>query len=249
MHRWVWDLHHAAPLAVTHGYPISAVPHATPRQPEGPLAVPGNNRVRLTFDGQRLEAPLSLKPDPRVTASALALAEQSSLATNLAALLTLSSQALLTAQSEEAQLKALPAAGAARDAVQNYQARLADLTGSLEHKPADSGATEAKPPAPPAGAAPQAGAAAQPAAPPNLKDVQEQIAGLYTEVTRADAAPTAAQVAAAGTAQSSLTPLLGAWQKLQADLPDLNKRLKAAKLTPIRTDLAPPRDANVADEE
>jgi photosystem II stability/assembly factor-like uncharacterized protein len=248
-HRWVWDLHYSAPLAVTRGYPISAVPHATPRQPEGPLAVPGNYLVRLTFDGQRLEAPLTLKPDPRVTASAEALAQQLSLATNLAALLTQSSQALLTVQSEEAQLKALPPGGAARDAVQSYQARLADLTGSSEHKPADSGATEAKPPASPAGAAPRANAAAQPAASPNLKDVQEQIAGLYAEVTRGDGEPTAAQLAATGTAKGMLAGLMGAWQKLQADLPELNKRLTAAKLAPIRTDLAPPRDSNVADEE
>jgi len=42
---------------------------------------------------------------------------------------------------------------------------------------------------------------------------------------------------------------MGTWQRLQADLPDLNKRLKAAKLTPIRPDLAPPRDENLADEE
>jgi hypothetical protein len=133
--------------------------------------------------------------------------------------------------------------------VQSYQARLADLTGSSEHKPADSGATEAKPPAPPAGAAPRANAAAQPAASPNLKDVQEQIAGLYAEVTRGDGEPTAAQLAATGTAKGMLAGLMGAWQKLQADLPELNKRLTAAKLAPIRTDLAPPRDSNVADEE
>ena len=250
MHRWVWDLRYPAPLAVTHGYPISAVPHATPRQPQGPLAVPGNYRVRLTFDGQRLEVPLTLKPDPRVTASAEALAQQLSLATNLAALLTQSSQALLTAQSEEAQLKALPKQGTARDAVQRYQTRLAELTGSGEQKPADSGTTEAKPPALATGAAPQAGGAAQSAVPPpNLKEVQVQIAGLYAEVTRGDGAPSAAQLAATATAQGTLAGLMGTWQRLQADLPDLNKRLKAAKLTPIRPDLAPPRDENLADEE
>jgi hypothetical protein len=224
MHRWVWDLRYPAPLSATHSFPISAVPHATPRQPQGPLAVPGTYRVRLTFDGQRFEAPLTLKPDPRVTASAEALAQQLSLATKLAALLTQSSQALLTAQSEEAQLKALPKEGAARDAAQSYQARLAELTGSGEQKPADS-------------------------AVPNLKEVQEQIAGLYAEVTRGDGAPTAAQLAATGTVQSNLTAVLGTWQKLQADLPELNKRLTAAKLTPVRADLAPPRDADLADAE
>jgi photosystem II stability/assembly factor-like uncharacterized protein len=249
MHRWVWDLRYSAPLAVTRGYPISAVPHATPQQPQGPLAVPGNYRVRLTFDGQHLEAPLVLKPDPRVTASAEALAHQLTLATDLVALLTQSSQTLLTARSEEAQLKALPNTGAARDAMQSYQARLAELTGSSEQKPA-LGATEAKPPAPAAGAAPPAGVAAPSAAPPlNLKDLQEQIAGLYAEVTRGDGEPTAAQLAATGTAKGTLAGLAAAWQKLQADLPNLNKLLTAAKLTPIRADLAPPRDADLADEK
>jgi hypothetical protein len=205
--------------------------------------------VRLTFDGQHLEAPLVLKPDPRVTASAEALAHQLTLATDLVALLTQSSQTLLTARSEEAQLKALPNTGAARDAMQSYQARLAELTGSSEQKPA-LGATEAKPPAPAAGAAPPAGVAAPSAAPPlNLKDLQEQIAGLYAEVTRGDGEPTAAQLAATGTAKGTLAGLAAAWQKLQADLPNLNKLLTAAKLTPIRADLAPPRDADLADEK
>jgi hypothetical protein len=236
MHRWVWDLRYAAPLAVTDGYPISAVPHATPRQPQGPLALPGNYRVRLTFDGQRLETPLTLKPDPRVTASAEALGRQVNLANNLADLLTQSSRALLTAQSEQAQLKALAPSGAALDAVRGYQDRLAELTGSSDQKPAD---------APPQAAAPQPGVVP----PPNLKDVQEQIAGLYAEVTRGDGAPTAAQLAATATVQGTLAGLMGTWQKLQADLPDLNKRLTAAKLVTLRTDLAPPRDANLADEE
>jgi photosystem II stability/assembly factor-like uncharacterized protein len=226
VHRWVWDLRYPTPVSVTHGYPISAVPRATPPQPEGPLALPTNYRVRLTFDGTRLEAPLTLKPDPRVTASGEALAQQLQLASRVADLLTRSSQALLTAQSEEAQLKSLAPAGTAAEAVRAYAARLAALTGSAEQKPP---------------------AAATPAA--NLKEVQEQIAGLYPEVTRGDGAPTAAQLDAADTVQSRLTGLMGSWQKLQADLPELNSRLKAAKLTPLRPDLAPPRDVNVAGEE
>jgi len=236
MHRWIWDLRYAAPLAVVRGFPISAVPHATPRQPEGPLAVPGNYRVRLTYDGQRLEAPLTLKPDPRVAATAEALAQQLALATKLADLLTQSSRAVLTAQSVEAQLKGLTPGGAALDAVRNFQSRLAALTGSAEPKPADA---TAQPAASQPGAAPQ----------PNLKEVQEQIAGLYAELTRGDGAPTAAQVAATTTAEGTLAGLMGTWQKLLADVPDLNKHLTAAKLAPIRPDLAPPRDANLADEE
>jgi len=247
MHRWVWDLHYTAPVSATHGYPISAVPHATPRQPQGPLAPPGNYRVRLTFDGQRLEAPLTLKPDPRVTAGPEALAQQLEVATRLAGLLTQSSQVLLTARSENAQLKALAPSGAALEAARAYETRLTELLRSAaEQQTAAAGTEEAKPPAG-APAAPQAPAPAE--ARVNLKDLQEEISGLYTEVTRADAAPTAAQRAATDGAQTKLTGLLTKWQQLQADLPELNKRLQAAKLTPIRTDLAPPRDANLADEE
>src|SRR5262249_9743300 len=70
MHRWVWDLHYAAPVAVTRGYPISAVPYGTPQVPEGPLALPGTYRLRLTLDGRHFEEPLLLKQDPRVTVPA-----------------------------------------------------------------------------------------------------------------------------------------------------------------------------------
>ena len=224
VHRWVWDLHYPAPVSATRGYPISAVPHATPQQPEGPLAIPGNYRVRLTFEGRRIEAPLSLKPDPRVTASPEALTRQLELASRLAELLTQTSQTLLTAQSEEAQLKSL-APGAAAGAAQAFQARLAVLTGGAQGQEADSAMQS------------------------NLKEVQEQIAGLYAELARGDAAPTAAQMSASDSLQGKVTPLIAGWRKLQAELPDLNGRLRAAKLAPIRTDLAPPRDPNLADRE
>ncbi|MBV8143425.1 MAG: glycoside hydrolase [Gammaproteobacteria bacterium] len=231
VHRWVWDLHYAPPVSATHGYPISAVPHATPRQPLGPLALPGTYQVRLTYDGHRLEAPLTLKADPRVTASAEDLAQQLRLATHLSELLTRSSQALLTAQSEQAQLTVLGPAAAT--IAGSWQARLAGLTGNAQATAADSGTQEAKPPAPP----------------PNLKDVQSQIAGLYEELLRGDAAPTAAQRAASEDLQGSLAGLMDSWQKLQTELPDLNRRLRGAKLAPIRTDLAPPRDPELADVE
>ena len=41
MHRWVWDLHGAPLESLRHGFPIAAVPHDTPRLPEGPSALPG----------------------------------------------------------------------------------------------------------------------------------------------------------------------------------------------------------------
>jgi photosystem II stability/assembly factor-like uncharacterized protein len=238
VHRWVWDLRYAAPLSVTRGYPISAVPFATPQVPEGPLALPGRYVVRLTVDGQRLEAPLTLTQDPRVGASTQALEEQLHLATRLATLLTDSSRAVLMARSQEAQLKALAPTGATADAVHAYQARLRALLGpSGQEEVAETG--EIKVPQP------------ETAAPPKgrLPDVQGHLAGLYSEVTRGDAAPTAAQIDATDASAQAVSGLLGDWQKLQADLPDLNKRLQTAKLAPVRADLPPPRDPNLADEE
>jgi photosystem II stability/assembly factor-like uncharacterized protein len=231
MHRWVWDLRYAAPVSTTHGYPISAVPHATPREPLGPLALPGNYLVRLTVDGHRLEQPLTLRPDPRVQLPASALADQLRLASELASLLTESAQTLLAAESEQAQLKALKPAGAAAKALSDYQARLAALMESKE-EPGD-----------------QAGKAQ--AAPPRalLPAVQGRIGALYAELLRGDAPPTAAQLAATAGLRESLGGLLDGWRRLQGELPDLNRQLKAAGLAPVRADLAPPRDVNAADRD
>jgi len=229
MHRWVWDLRYAAPFATTRGYPISAVPRATPAGPEGPLALPGRYLVRLTVETQRFEVPLTVKVDPRVRLASGALEDQLRLATELAGLLSESSRALLAAKSEQAQLQALAPAGATAEAVRARQARLAELLGSTARKQDPE----------------------QEETPPKrlLPAVQGDIATLYTEVTRGDAAPTTAQVNATATLQQALTGLLSSWRQLQAELPALNARLLAGKLAPIRADLPPPRDLNAADRD
>jgi len=65
-HRFVWDLHEAAPQSLAHGYPISAIVHDTPRAPEGVYVPPGRYSVRLTVDGHTFAQPLTILPDPRV---------------------------------------------------------------------------------------------------------------------------------------------------------------------------------------
>ncbi len=230
MHRWVWDLRYAAPVSTVHGYPISAVPLATPRGPEGPLALPGNYVVRLEVDGRHLEAPLTLRQDPRVQLPAQALADQLRVARELAGLLTDSSRAVLQANSEQAQLQALKPGATAADAVHAYQARLDELLGTPDKKDDATAIPKVEPKA-------------------TLPELQERIAGLYTEVIRADAAPTTAQKSATQAAQGAFAGVTSDWHKLQDELPDLNKQLRAAGLAPIRADLAPPRDLNVADED
>jgi hypothetical protein len=126
-HRWTWNLHYPAPATTTRGYPISAVPHATTREPSGPLALPGEYVVRLTAAGRTVEKPLVIKQDPRVKVPASALAEQFQLASRLSAVLSESSRTVLTAQSERAQLEGL-AGGSPQDRViASFRQRLVDL--------------------------------------------------------------------------------------------------------------------------
>ncbi|HUE67273.1 MAG TPA: hypothetical protein VMP38_03750 [Candidatus Acidoferrum sp.] len=228
MHRWVWDLHYPAPVATARGYPISAVPHATPRGPEGPVALPGTYLVRLSVGGHRLEAPLVLTEDPRVKLAAAALEDQFHLAMKLADLLSSASSTLLAARSVRQQIAALAPGGAAAQPVKSYDKRLSELLA-----PAKDG------PETPA----QAGAARL-----TLTEVQDHINTLYAEVARADAAPTAAQRAACEAAEAALADLLSAWRQLQSELPTLNLGLRELKLTEIRPELPPARDPNVADE-
>lgn len=230
MHRWVWDLHYPAPVSTTRGFPISAVPHATPREPQGPIAPPGDYRVRLTVDGRTFEQPLSLKPDPRVTASAADLAEQFRLAARLSGLLTTSSQALLQARSEQKQLRDSKATGVAKQAVDAFDAKLSALLDAN---------LETEPPA----------TAANAEARTLLPRAQGSLDELYKDVTRGDSAPTAAQLISSDAAETSTVALLQEWQQLQAGLPALNTTLRAAHLPAIRPDAAAPRDLNVADEE
>jgi hypothetical protein len=83
MHRFVWDLRESPPRSFDQDLPISAVPHDTPRVPEGPLVVPGRYTVRLEVDGRTLRAPLLVVMDPRVTITSRALDEQFRLAERL----------------------------------------------------------------------------------------------------------------------------------------------------------------------
>ena len=75
MRRWIWDLRYAPPEGFAKSYPISAIYRDTPPGPEGPLALPGLYKVRLTVNGKSYTQALTLKMDPRVKTPALAIAK------------------------------------------------------------------------------------------------------------------------------------------------------------------------------
>lgn len=227
LHRWVWNLRYLAPLSAVHGFPISAVPHATPREPVGPLVVPGEYRVQLNVDSHHYEQLLTVRADPRIVLPAGALDEQLRLARVLSELLSSTSRALLAAQSEQQQLQAGSNAGTPSEVVRDYAQQLSALLDAAAAEKADSAATPVI----------------------TLAKLITQLDSLYKEVIQADAPPTAAQQQAAQTSAARAGELMQRWHQLQQELPRLNQALHAAHQPPVRADLAPAGDPNVADEE
>jgi len=190
MHRWVWDLHYPTPTALEHEYPISAVPNRTPQYPLGPHALPGTYTVRLTANGQTLTAPLTVTLDPRVKTPAAGIAQMFELQMRLADMLTRSSEAVT---------KARELAGNKTTSAAVKQQVEAVLSGAQPTKKTEE-TTQQKPPA---------------EKPPTLSDVQSAVATLYGAIERADATPTAAQVAAFNATAARFESVMRQWEALQ----------------------------------
>jgi hypothetical protein len=131
MHRFVWDLRYTQPDAIDHAYPISAIFHDTPADPQGPMALPGTYTLRLTVDGKAFTQPLVLRADPRLSTSAADFAAELSLARELAALM---------ARSYAAWQKARDAHSSTEDALAEINGDLAALLVSTDN--ADRAPTE-----------------------------------------------------------------------------------------------------------
>src|SRR5258708_26145925 len=174
MHRFIWDLHGAAPRAVRRSFPISAVPADTPQQPQGPLVVPGAYRVRLEIGTRKWEQPLTVMPDPRVTIGQQDYAAQFALAKGLAESLDASTAKAQEIKSLRAQLKALSTAQ--REAIAPQAKQLDEHLESLMENGATAQASGAQ-----AGGA-QAGGAQAGSAHRGLERVNADILSLYTQV-------------------------------------------------------------------
>jgi photosystem II stability/assembly factor-like uncharacterized protein len=222
MHRWVWDLHYAPPRSVKRGYPISAVPHETPSEPRGPAAVPGAYQVVLRAGSREWRAPLTVMPDPRVSATAADFEAQFTAARELAGVLDESTEALQRAQSLRDQIKKLlekPATLA--DKLHEMDGHLAVLL-----KP-DGAQSQAR----------------------GLEQLNGDAVILYGQVEAADAAPTAVQMSETDRAISDWQALAPRWHDLQNEVKATNLALGKAKLPKLAPEKPVPRDLNFADED
>jgi photosystem II stability/assembly factor-like uncharacterized protein len=229
MHRWVWDLRYPSPRATRTEYPIAAIPGDTPRSPQGPLAVPGHYSVRLTVNGRTFSEPLTIKMDPRVKTSPQRLALEFQKQQELARMMTQNTEAITQARSLREQIQKITGkapAGPLADAVAAFEKKLSAILGATGFG---------------------GFGAAAPAA-PTLGRTSGAIAGLYAELDRSDAAPTAAQLAAIDAVQRDFSSVLKIWKDFQStDVPALNAQLKSAGLPELQLS-ATPHDSAEEDE-
>ena len=227
MHRWVWELHYTTPYSTRYDYPIAAVPHDTPRLPEGPSALPGRYTVRLTVNGHSYSQPLTIKMDPRVKTTPEGLTQLFQSQSRLASMMSESSEAVVQARSAQEQLQKLAgqASGALADSITALDKKIGGLVG------AGGG-----------------GFFAAPSPKPTLGRSSAEVATLYAAVDRGDFAPTVSQSAAIEKAAQSFAPLRTQWKAIQAtDIPALNKQLKAANLSEIHLESKSPEEGGSDD--
>jgi hypothetical protein len=228
MHRWVWDLHYPAPASSRHDYPISAIPHDTPRVPLGATALPGTYTVRLTVDGKTSTAPLTIKMDPRVKISAAGLQKKFQAETRMAAAMTETAQALLQGNSIRAQLDKVSAQANAstKDAIEAFEKKLSAVLGA------------------------SGGFFAPPSQEVTLSRVNGQAGTLYAQVWGADAEPTSSQLEALSATERDRAEVLQRWNEFKnTDLPALNRLLRESKVPEVQLEKDVHQDETQVDEE
>lgn len=107
LHRFVWDLHHERPAVASFSYPISAIYRNTAREPLGSWVLPGTYTVRVTANGKTQTQPLTVKMDPRVTATAADLQRQYTMSRGIDAALRRVADALAAGRGERETLTRL----------------------------------------------------------------------------------------------------------------------------------------------
>jgi photosystem II stability/assembly factor-like uncharacterized protein len=231
MHRWIWDLRYGTPTATDYEYPISAVPHRTPRTPQGALALPGTYQVRLTASGKVLTETLTVKIDPRVEATADDLAKLFSLESKLGSSVDSSSTAALEAHSIREQIGKLskgnqaPVPALLKEQLDKLDKQVASLLDGAEKSASAEGR-------------------------PGLDGLSGETASLYSQVGQADAAPTSAQEQAADHTVHELDEVLPAWERIKtSSIPEVNRALETAHLPLLKLDQQPESMPESGDED
>jgi hypothetical protein len=236
MHRFVWDLHLAPPEALVHEYPISAIPHDTPRSPLGARALPGRYTVKLTVDSKSYTQPLVVKMDPRIKTSPADLRKQFAMEESDVAGMNKSYKALEQVQSLREQLKdraSKAPRGALTEAIAALDKEAAELAGGAETS--------------------FFGLPASGKQPENLSTLNQHFGALLAVIDSADAVPTSQATAVHAELLDALDELTSRWKKIQQnDLASVNASLKKEGLPELDLnrppEVRPSADAGDDDE-
>ncbi len=236
MHRWVWDIHHEPLTGGRGGYPISAVPHDTPREPAGPRAMSGVYTVKLLVDGKTYSQPLTIKIDPRVKATPAELTQLTSAELRVASAMKSSAEAIASIRALQADLAALngKVSGAAADALAAVQKKTVDIAGDAPVAGAGRGGRGG------GGGGGGGGRGAAATGPETLPRLSGEYGAVYGLMDTSDTAPTATQLAVLTKLNLDFTKLMAQWAGLKTkDIPALNEQMKKAGLPPIQIKAAP----------
>jgi len=212
MHRFVWDLRLPSPGSVFHEYPISAIPHDTPRYPLGASVAPGTYTVKLTAGKHSASQTFEVRIDPRVKTRSADLSAQFELASKICQGMNESYAGWGEVRSVRAQLKAL-AEKAPKGPLAEAIAALAEKAAGFE------------------GAAQRFGT--QPKA-DSFAKLNGEFGLLLASVDSADAPPTETAKSAFAEVEGALRALEKEWDGVKArDIPALNEKLRGAGLPQV----------------
>ena len=240
--RFTWDLH-LTPPGENCSLPISATPHNTKCEPEGPWVHPGTYIAKLTANGVSHTQSFVVRMDPRVTASAAALRQQYTLSVSLYDA-ALSSPAMATrARALRTQLleRKRNATGELARTIDALVARLEQLAGP---EPTAGGRGGGR------GGGGRGGSG--PVALESFTSIANEFLPVMEVLQGADEPPTSQAVAAARARLQSLSALQAKWAVIaNVDVPALNTKLKAAGSEPLKVAVLRRRKLNneIIDDE
>jgi photosystem II stability/assembly factor-like uncharacterized protein len=216
--RFLWDLRYAPPQALRHSYAISAMYQGTPGDPLGALVVPGTYEVRLTVGGRIYKQPLEVAIDPRVKTPQDALERQFALEQKATDATTITygfyRQATALREAIAGDQKKVSTDPDTVAALKDFDTKVARVAGTEGGR---------------GGGAPGAGRQR-----PTFSALNGEFGSLATVVDSADSEPTPAmQTAFASYCQGLATAVSGWNDMVQHDLPAVNEKLAAQKMSAL----------------
>lgn len=195
-------------------YPIAAIAHNTAPEPTSPWVMPGQYSVALTVNGKTYTQPLTIKLDPRVEISEIALQQQYDLSRQLYE----DALEISYAAEEADRLASLvgeahkTAPNAVAEELEIFSRELLEITGSNSGPAHRQNGTHE-----------------------TFSRMRESLLSLMGILQEVDASPTTQSIAAVRELNEKTPALLERWSKIKArNLEELNRKLRAASLPEIQ---------------